>query len=105
MHQEIIDTLKERYTRDIRKQLIKTILKDEKSKDKKAKESSYILIKQIFSYVIGEVSWSMSENTNSWDDTPLKIMQEVFPKIETTQWFKEQHISVKNSVNLTGDFK
>ena len=104
MHQNIIDTLKEQYSRDLRKQVVKTILKNEKSNDKAAMDSSYKIINQIFSYVISELGWSISENTNSWDDSPLKIISEVFPKIETTKWFKDQQLLVTKSIKLEGDF-
>ena len=104
MHQEIIDTLKEQYSRDLRKKVVKSILTNEKSNDKKEQESSYKVINQIFTYVIGQLNWSISKNTNSWDDTPLKIISEVFPKIETTKWFKDQQLHVTKSINLEGDF-
>ena len=103
MHQNIVDTIKERYSRDLRKGVVKSILQHEKSDDKKAQESSYKVLNQIFSYVISELNWSISNSTNNWDDTPLKIITEAFPKIETTKWFKDQQLLVKNSVNLEGD--
>ncbi|MEA1892471.1 MAG: hypothetical protein U9N33_07145 [Campylobacterota bacterium] len=96
MQQQIIATIKEQYSRDLRKQVVKTILKNEKSNDKEALEASYKIINQIFSYIIGELKWKISPSTNSWDDTPLKIISEVFPKIEMTQWFKNQQITLAN---------
>ena len=101
MQQKIIDTLKEQYTRDLRKQVVKSILKNEKSDDKEALKSSCNILNQIFSYIISELNWKISQNTNKWDDTPLKIIKEVFPKIETTKWFKEQQLQVtkKSSCN------
>ncbi len=48
-------------------------------------------------YIIGELSWKISPSTKSWDDTPLKIMSEVFPKIETTQWFQDQKINIRSN--------
>jgi len=98
MQQKIIDTLKEQYTRDLRKQVVKNILKHEKSDDKEAIESSYKILNQIFSYIIGELNWTIAGNTNKWDDTPLKIIKEVFPKVETTKWFKEQQLSVAKPI-------
>jgi len=94
MDKEIIATLKEQYNRDLRKQVVRSILNSEKSDDKEVWESSYKIINQIFTYVISELKWSIPQNNNDWDDTPLKIMCEVFPKIETTKWFQEQQISV-----------
>ena len=75
----------------------------EKNNDKEALESSYKVINQIFTYIISELGWSISQNTNDWDDTPLKIMSEVFPKIETTKWFKDQQLSVAKSIS-TGSY-
>lgn len=94
MQQKIIDALKEQYPRDLRKQVVKAILRDEKSGDKEGLQSSYNIINQIFTYIISELSWTISQNTNSWDDTPLKIICEVFPKLESTQWFKDQQLHI-----------
>ncbi|MCF6330443.1 MAG: hypothetical protein L3I99_02695 [Sulfurimonas sp.] len=102
MHQKIIDVIKKQYTRDLRKQVVKTILKSEKNCDKNELEDSYKTINQIFSYVINELSWSISENNDTWDDAPLKILREVFPKLETTKWFKKQQLSVTKSINVKG---
>lgn len=95
MKEEIISTLKENYNRDLRKQVVKSLLLNEKDDNKESVESSYKVINQIFAYVISELKWKIPDNSNSWDDTPLQIMSEVFPKIETTKWFKEQQFSVK----------
>ena len=103
MQEEIVSTIKEQYSRDLRKQIVKSILKSEKSDDKKAIEDSYKIINQIFTYIISELRWGMSKNTDNWDDTPLKIMIEVFPKIETTKWYKGQQLSVNNSINVDGN--
>lgn len=103
MHQEIIDKIKEHYTRELRKQVVKSILKNEKSNDKMALESSYKVINQIFSYIIGELNWNITDTSN-WDDTPLQIIKEVFPKIETTKWFKSQQLHVTKPINIEGDF-
>jgi len=104
MHQKIINFIKEKYNRDLRKQVVKAILKNEKSNDKMAQESSYKIINQIFSYIISELDWNISQNTNSWNDSPLKIISEIFPKIETTQWFKDQQLLVTKPINLEGNF-
>ncbi len=53
---------------------------------------------------MSELNWNISQNTNNWDDTPLKILSEVFPKVETTKWYKDQQLSVKKSINVEGDF-
>ena len=104
MSQKIIDTLKESYTRDLRKQVVKSILKNEKTNDTQALKSSCDILNQIFSYIISELNWNISSSTNNWDDSPLKIMTEVFPRIETTQWYKNQELSVSKSINLESDF-
>ncbi|WP_294963533.1 hypothetical protein [Sulfurimonas sp.] len=104
MSQKIIDTLKESYTRDLRKQVVKSVLKNEKTNDKEDLKSSYNILNQIFSYIMSELNWNISSSTNSWDDSPLKIMTEVFPRIETTQWYKNQELSVTKSINLESDF-
>lgn len=97
MQEKIINAIKEQYSRDLRKQVVKTILQNEKANDKEALESSYKTLNQIFSYIISELKWSIANNSNSWDDTPLKIIKEAFPKIETTQWFKEQELNISNN--------
>ncbi len=101
MHkEEIIDTLKSQYTREIRKQLVKTILSDEKDPDKTALKQPYHIINQIFSYVIKECNWSMSQNSVNWDNRPLEVMTEVFPKLITTQWYREQDITAKKNIDI-----
>ena len=103
MQEEIVSKIKEQYSRDLRKQIVKSILKSEKSDDKRSLEDSYKIINQIFAYIISELKWGISQNTDNWDDTPLKIMTEIFPKIETTKWYKGQQLSVNNSIKIDGD--
>jgi DNA-binding ferritin-like protein len=98
--EEIITTLKMQYSRDLRKQLVKTILNNEKDQDNEAVKQQYNLMNQIFSYVLKECNWSMSQNSENWDNSPLDIMVEVFPKLETTQWYKEQDIDVKKNIDV-----
>ena len=104
MEQQIIYALKEQYTRDLRKQVVKAILKAEKSNDKEDLKSSCNIINQIFSYIISQLDWNMSKESDAWDDTPLKILTEVFPKIETTKWFKDLQLHATKSIKLEGDF-
>lgn len=99
----IINELKAQYPRDLRKQLVKTILTYEKGTDKVAIEEKYKLMNQIFSYVLKECDWSMSKNSANWDNTPLEIMVETFPKLSTTQWYAEQDISVKKNIDVQMD--
>ena len=104
MQQEIITVLKEQYSRDLRKQVVKSLLSSEKSNDKEAMDSSYKIVNQIFSYVIDQLGWTISVDTSNWDNSPLSVMSEVFPKIETTKWFKDQELNVSKSIKLDGDF-
>jgi len=93
---EIIETLKTHYNRDLRKGVVKTLLKEEKETDK----PNYQLINQIFSYVLKELGWSMAENSKEWDNTPLDIMQETFPHIESTKWYDEQVLTAKKMIDV-----
>lgn len=99
MEEQIINTIKKQYSRELRKKLVKSMLKSEKSKDQEALDSSYKVLNQIFSYIISELGWSISQNTNNWDDSPLKIVRTAFPKIETTRWFKEHQLQVTNATH------
>ncbi len=92
--QELIQTLKDTYNRDLRKQVVKTILREEKENEK----PNYNIINQIFSYVLKELNWTIAVNTKEWDNTPLDIMEETFPKIESTKWFKEQILTAKQMI-------
>jgi DNA-binding ferritin-like protein len=94
--QEIIETLKNSYTRDIRKQVVKTLLTEEKGQQ----TSHYKIINQIFSYVLSELGWNMPKSTQEWDSTPLDIMEEVFPQIEKTKWFQEQILLTKKNIEV-----
>ena len=99
----IIETLKLQYNRDLRKQLVKSLLDAEASKDSSRIAQQYKLINQIFSYVLSELGWTMAKNAETWDSTPLDVMTEVFPKIKTSQWYKEQHISVDQNIDVMMD--
>ena len=98
--QEIIDTLKAQYNRDIRKQLVRTLVDAEKENNTL---NSYKLINQIFSYVLAELGWSMADNTKNWNNSPLEIMKEVFPRITDAQWYKEQQLLTDRSINVQMD--
>ena len=97
---KIIEQLKKHYPRDIRKQLIKSLLENEKSKDHLRIEEQHKIIKQIFTYVLQESNWRMGENSENWDNRPLEIMNQVFPKINQTQWYKDQNISTKSTLDI-----
>lgn len=93
---EIIQTLKDTYNRDLRKQIVKTILTEEKEKNK----PNYQVINQILAYVLKELEWKMEDNTKEWDNTPLEIIEETFPKIESTKWFEELILSAKKMIEM-----
>ena len=99
-HEEIIESIKAQYNRDLRKQLVKTLLEHEKNKDQAALKSGYQIMNQIFSYVLGQLGWTMTDNASKWDSSPLDIMCAAFPKIETTQWFAQLQLNVKRSIEL-----
>jgi DNA-binding ferritin-like protein len=92
--QEIIDILKNTYNRDLRKQVVKTIQQEEKEN----KKPNYNIINQIFSYVLKELNWTIATSTKEWDNTPLDIMEETFPKIESTKWFEDQILTAKKMI-------
>ena len=97
---KIVEELKGHYPRDIRKQLVKTILQNEKTNNKQDVQQQYQIINQIFSYVLKSCNWDMPSNSEALDHKPLAIMNEVFPKLDTTKWFEEQLLMTKNSINV-----
>ena len=96
MKNEIVDKLKIAYNRDTRKQIVKSIIREEKSNI----VPNYQIINQIFSYVLSEHDWNLSLNSKEWDSVPLDIMKDVFPKIENTKWYKQQILVLKGNINL-----
>ena len=100
MNDKIIKILKDNYPRDIRKQLVKTILIEEKRLNQIEIKEHYLIINQIFSYVLKELNWELGGNSKSWNENPLFIMAEVFPKIDTTQWYKDQRLVISNNINV-----
>ena len=100
-----IEDIRAHYPRDLRKQLIKTILMQEKAKNIAALKESYALIDQIFSYVLKECDWSMANNSEEWDHTPLEIMDEAFPKLSETKWYQDQLLFAKHAIDVVGEKK
>ena len=96
MRHEIAEKLKIAYNRDVRKQIVKSIIRQEKSD----LMPDYQIINQIFSYVLSEHKWNLSLNSKEWDSVPLDIMREVFPKIENTKWYKQQVLVAKGNIEL-----
>jgi hypothetical protein len=99
-HNEIVQTLKAHYSREIRKQLVKSILQSEKSSDSEAIQHQYQLINQIFSYVLKESGWKIGRDSQKWNAKPMEIMLEVFPKLKETQWYKEQELMVNQKIDV-----
>jgi len=97
---EIIETLRAQYNRDLRKQLVRTLLNAEKENNT---DKQYKLMNQIFSYVLSQLGWTMAANSENWDPTPLEIMDEVFPEITTSKWFREQKLITKKHIDLKMD--
>ncbi len=91
---EIIQTLKDTYSRDLRKQVVKTILANENEQN----TADNKIIDEIFSYVLNELNWKLPEKSEEWDYTPLDIMEETFPKIETTKWFEVQIVTARKMI-------
>jgi len=98
--EEIIETLKTQYSRDIRKQLVKSLLEAEKNEDTL---KQYTLMNQVFSYVLAQLGWDMPTGTEDWDPTPLEVMHEVFPKIMASKWYQEQQLLAKQHINVMMD--
>ena len=96
--EETIITLKEQYNRTLRKQLVKAMLEDEKQKLSQTQTTH--MINQIFSYVLENTNWNITHNSAKWDTQPLDIMKEVFPKIETTKWYKDKNLSTNKDIDV-----
>ena len=95
--QEIIDTLKAQYSKELRKQLVQSLRDAEQSEDDDRQNK---LMNQIFSYVLAQLGWTMASNIKEWDNRPLEVMQEVFPKIDKTKWYKEQKLLAEQNIDV-----
>ena len=95
--QEIIDTLKAQYSKELRKQLVQSLRDAEQNGDA---DKQTKLMNQIFSYVLAQLGWTMVSNVKEWDDRPLEVMKEVFPKINKTKWYKEQKLLAEQSIDV-----
>lgn len=99
-NEEIIESIKAQYNRDLRKQLVKRLQENEKMNDRQGIKSGYNIMNQIFSYVLKERGWTIAENANQWDNSPLEILQQAFPNIESTQWYKGLELNVQKSIEV-----
>lgn len=98
--EEIIKILKDTYSREVRKGLVRTILDKEKIEDELEIKNQYKLINQIFSYVLQQYGWEMGEESSKWDSKPLEIMIEVFPKLNKSKWYKEQLLTTNRRIKV-----
>lgn len=94
---ELISVLKAQYTKDIRKRLVASLRDAEQAGDA---DQQTKLMNQIFSYVLAQLGWTMASNVKEWDDRPLEVMKEVFPKINKTKWYKEQKLLAEKSIDV-----
>ena len=97
---EIIDLLRSHYSREVRKQLVQSMLDAQKTEDTEALEKSEKLISQIFSYVLKELGWTIAPNAHNWDSSALDIMKAAFSKIERTSWYRRQDFTPKKSIDV-----
>ena len=102
---EIIDIVKEHYSRDIRKQLVKSLLTLEREDRDLTLEKPYIMINQIFSYVLQESGWKLEKNSATWNAMPLEIMLEAFPQLSSTKWYKAQCIETTREIDVITEKK
>lgn len=100
LKENLIETLKTHYNRDMRKRLVKKLKEEEKEE-----KPNYLIINQIFSYVLKELNWNMADNAKNWDNTPLDIMKQTFPQIEQTKWYTEQKLTTKKEIAVQRDDK
>ncbi len=94
---EIIETLKTQYSKEMRRELVRSLKEAEDAGDSQVQSK---LMNQIFSYVLAQLNWKMDSNSSTWDNTPLEIMETVFPKIKKTLWFKEQELHTKKEIDV-----
>ena len=97
---EIIDLLRSHYSREVRQQLVQSMLDAQKTEDTEALEKSEKLISQIFSYVLKELGWTIAPNAHNWDSSALDIMKAAFSKIERTSWYRRQDFTPKKSIDV-----
>ena len=104
-NEQLIDELRSHYSRDLRKQLVKTVLANEKSDDQSAAKPQYDLLDQIFSYVLKSSDWDIPDNLQGWNQSPLQIMGKVFPKLESTRWYREKRLAVSRNIDVVVEDK
>lgn len=95
-YDELVATLKAKYKRDVRKQIVKAMLEAEANDS--VQNNAHEIMGKIFSYVLHQLDWNFVANSKEWDDTPLQLIQAVFPNIEKTKWFQEQKLTVSKAI-------
>ena len=101
--EDIINTLKEHYSKEIRRNLIRSILEQEQSISELNKKEVYKTINQIFSFVLQQANWQMGETSQTWDAIPLEVMKETFPKLSNTKWYNEQILTTQQDIKIKKD--
>jgi len=94
-NEAIIDTIKAKYDRNSRKELIKKIQKLEKAKDYPNLQGGYQILHQIFVYILKELNWDISNRTLEWNKAPIEILEASLPQIEQTQWYAGLRMSIQ----------
>lgn len=97
-NEKIVENIKVQYNRDLRKQLVKRVANSEKMDDKEEIKNGYSIMSQIFSYILGQTGWDPADNSKKLDDSPLRILKEAFPNIESTKWFNGVEQNVNKSI-------
>jgi hypothetical protein len=101
--EQISDFLKSQYPRDVRKQLVRSIIQSEKLGDTDTIKQQTMILNQIFSYVLKECSWDIPQESTSLNQLPLEIMDEAFPKLKDTKWFNDQLLSTRQNIKTMVD--
>jgi len=98
-NQEIIDAIKAKYDRNIRKGLIKNVLALEEAKDYANLQGGYQILHQLFSYILKELHWDINDRSLAWNKAPIDILHETLPQIEKTQWYAGLRISIQAHID------
>ena len=101
--EDIINTLKEHYSHEIRRNLVQSLLEQEQSMSELDKKEVYKTINQIFSFVLQQAGWQIGETSKTWNSMPLEVMKETFPQLSTTKWYKEQILTTQKDIQIKKD--
>lgn len=98
-NEAIIDTIKAKYDRNTRKDLIKNIQKFEKAKDYQNLQGGYQILHQLFAYILKELKWDIKDRSLEWDKAPIEILEASLPQIEQTQWYAGLRMSIQAHID------